>query len=497
MPNLTARQWEAFQYLEDAVTTELLFGGGAGGGKSWLGCAWLLASSLRLQGSRWMMGRTVLKTLKETTLVTFLDMCGKAQMVGGRDYIYNKQNSDITIGQSLILMKDLKYDPSDPNFDDLGSLELTGAMIEEAQQVVHKAKTIVKTRIRYKLTEWCYYCKRPGLNSGIPTKFNGRSVAIEWMCSGCSMASNGHRPKLLMTCNPGKNWVRTEFAKPFEKGELAEGRAFVRALVKDNPHIAPDYEEGLEKLVGMDRNRLLLGDFDYDADDTRLISDDAIANMFTNEHVAPGSVRFIVVDVAGQGRDRTVISLWYGLVLVHFTVMDKSSGPEVVAAIQHLAKMEGVVRTNIVVDADGIGGMGVCDYLPGCTRYHGGGSPVEVQGKQQNFRNLKAQCSYMLAEYMEGGEIYTADSRYSEQIEEELAYVKSWKADTDQKVQVMPKEEVVVHLRRSPDFGDVYVMRMVKELQGSPIASEQLRKKGQAVRRERIARQFRNSLGYK
>jgi hypothetical protein len=50
---------------------------------------------------------------------------------------------------SEILKKDL-YVPPDPNFDSLGSLEITGA-IDECNQITYKAWQIVKSRIRYKI----------------------------------------------------------------------------------------------------------------------------------------------------------------------------------------------------------------------------------------------------------------------------------------------------------------------------------------------------------
>ncbi len=43
----TKTQQRAVKYLFDNKTTEILFGGSAGGGKSWLGCAWLIVMCLQ------------------------------------------------------------------------------------------------------------------------------------------------------------------------------------------------------------------------------------------------------------------------------------------------------------------------------------------------------------------------------------------------------------------------------------------------------------------
>lgn len=54
---LTIKQTEALDYLEDDCTLEVLFGGGAGGGKSVLGCYWLWKCALKYPGSRYLMAR--------------------------------------------------------------------------------------------------------------------------------------------------------------------------------------------------------------------------------------------------------------------------------------------------------------------------------------------------------------------------------------------------------------------------------------------------------
>ena len=59
---LTRKQTEALDYLEDGKTIEVLFCGGAGGGKSVLGCYWLLKCALKYPGSRYLMARRAATT---------------------------------------------------------------------------------------------------------------------------------------------------------------------------------------------------------------------------------------------------------------------------------------------------------------------------------------------------------------------------------------------------------------------------------------------------
>ena len=58
---LIKKQEHAVHYLKDRTTTELLYGGSAGGGKSVLGCLWLIEMCQTHAGSRWLMGRSKLR----------------------------------------------------------------------------------------------------------------------------------------------------------------------------------------------------------------------------------------------------------------------------------------------------------------------------------------------------------------------------------------------------------------------------------------------------
>ena len=51
--------------------------GFAGGGKSALGCLWIIESCQKYAGSRWLIGRSKLDTLKKTTLKTFFELASK------------------------------------------------------------------------------------------------------------------------------------------------------------------------------------------------------------------------------------------------------------------------------------------------------------------------------------------------------------------------------------------------------------------------------------
>ena len=58
---LTKKQGQAWKLLMDGITNEVLYGGSAGAGKSWLGCLWITTLCLQYPGIRCLIGRTVLQ----------------------------------------------------------------------------------------------------------------------------------------------------------------------------------------------------------------------------------------------------------------------------------------------------------------------------------------------------------------------------------------------------------------------------------------------------
>ena len=64
------KQDEALTILTDTETTDLTYGGAAGGSKSWTGCAWEVFSCLAYPETKWFIGREELKRLRDAILLT-------------------------------------------------------------------------------------------------------------------------------------------------------------------------------------------------------------------------------------------------------------------------------------------------------------------------------------------------------------------------------------------------------------------------------------------
>ena len=423
---LLTKQEYCVYYLNDKTTTEIIYGGAAGGGKSALGVLRLIEQAQRYPKTRWLMGRSKLKTLKETTLNTFFELSSKLKLTD--QFKYNDQNSTINWNNgSQILLKDLYSYPADPNFDSLGSLEITGAFIDECNQISYKAWQIVQSRIRYKLNEYSLM------------------------------------PKMLGTCNPSKVWVYSEFYNPFIKKELPIHRQFIQALPTDNPFLPKSYLESLLKLDQASKERLYFGNWQYDNDPAKLIEFDKIQNCFTNDFVEGGE-KYISADVARFGSDKMVIMVWNGFRVEEIFSMDKSSITEIADHIKRLSTKHKVPLSNVIADADGVGG-GLVDILK-CNEFVNNAKPLEEDGSAVQYQNLKTQCYYKLASLIQTDQIYINcnDMDVKNTIIEELEQVKRDKVDHDGKLKILPKEKVKELIGRSPDFSDALMMRMFFEV---------------------------------
>ena len=433
----TKKQHQAFQYLDDDQTTEILYGGAAGGGKSYLGCAWVIINALRYPGTRWLIGRSKLTNLKSTTLKTFFDICKKWKIKEGENFKYNSQQNLITLTNgSEIFLKDLMLYPSDPEFDSLGSLEITGAFVDEVNQCTKLAVEVLQSRIRYRIDEYNLI------------------------------------PKIYMSCNPSKNWVYNEFYKPFIENSLPEFRKFIPALLGDNRHVSKHYKEQLMKMNNASRERLLNGNWDYDDDPAYMFSIDDLRDVFQNTHVKSNK-KYISIDVARKGKDLTTIFVWDGLRVIDLKIIDKATLDIQKNQIVEMKNKYSIRNSNIVIDEDGVGG-GLVDMIPGSKGFVNNSRPF----KGENFVNLKSQCYFKLEDIIKSGEMYVSPDVASkmfkgktiqELIIEELSIMKQKNIDSDGKLSVISKKQIKDMLGRSPDFADALMLRMYFEFRMSNI----------------------------
>ncbi len=427
---LEPKQQEALIALtEDAEIDEVLFGGGAGGGKSDFGCAYSIILAIKYKDVRVLIGREEWEKLKGSTLLTFQKVLKRFGLKKNLHYTYNANDKVFTFKKtgSQVYFKHLKYENSDPEVDRLGSTEYTFVFIDEAQEVALKVKNVLKTRIRYNLE------------------------------------ANGLKPKLLMTCNPSKGWLKSQFYEPYKEGRLPKNRAFIPSLVGDNRYIDKTYIKNLESSDDLPlKERLLFGNWDYDNDPRVMIEFQNIGEMFHNKIIPDDKDEyFIISDVARKGKDTTTISLWKGYKILRAKTFAKIRTDETEKIIREWKMEFNIPLKNILVDEVGVGG-GVVDHLK-CIGFIANASAQinEITKKKENYKSLKDQCAYRMAKAVNDRLIDATEIRdinLQAVITEELSILKT-DGKEDKPLQIISKEEQKKILRRSPDWLDNFIMR--------------------------------------
>lgn len=429
---LSPTQWKAYRYLIDNVTTEIVFGGGVFGGKTYLACCWLILNCLNYKGTRWGLGRSKLKQLKQTTFETFKLAC-KDLNIPMNAWSFDKTMGEITFWNgSQIFMFDLFLYPSDVNYDRLGSYELTGAYIDEIQEIPHKAWTVMISRIRYMLDEYNLI------------------------------------PKILGGCNPGQNWVKSEFYNPWKNNKQKMHRRFVQSLITDNKkYCNKQYLENLERLPEADKERLLYGNWDFDDDPRKLFMSESLNNMKSNVYINKKGKRYVIVDPAGLGVDRALIMVFddggcdgtisagKGYRLEYIKVISKCTQPELKIAIEKVRSQWGVPKSRVLVDSDGLG-VGLAEF-GGYNKFQNNG-----KAKDDRYKNMRSQCYFGIADLVNKDMVYVSPSISADHFASLVTELNAIKHENpykdEEKDKVTPKDQLKDFLGRSPDFADCFMM---------------------------------------
>jgi len=408
--------------------------------KSFTGCLWQLRRRLEYPGSRGYLARARLKNLKQSTLLTFFEVCKMLELVKDVHYTYNANDSVIKFfNGSEEYLKDLFLYPSDPEFVSLGSTEYTDGFIDEMGEITEQAYEIIKSRVRYKLDEFNLI------------------------------------PKTLMGSNPCKTFVYREFYKKWETGTLEKYKSYIRASVYDNPFISEHYIDNLKRLDSRNRERLLNGNWNYDDDPTKLFEYDAILDLFTLR--GEDGDKFLTGDISGDGKDRTTLFYWKGLHIYKIEDLDNISSQELdKRLLEHQ-----IPRRHCVLDNDGVG-YGIVKDTPGVKGFVNNGSAIksrqdqikEKKGeKTQNYKNLKAQCWFLASEYVRDSKIgcyRDVPNNVKTKLIEDLEHIKEKDPLKDTPKAIISKEEIKENLGRSTDFGDSLMMRMFFEVNKRELA---------------------------
>lgn len=423
------KQREALQILTANDCSEFLYGGAAGGAKSWTGVVWILFMAIIYPNTRWFIARNELKDIVDSVYVTFIKV---AREYGFTDYKYNAVKNWINLGNgSHINLIEVKYKPSDPMFEDLGSTEYTSGWIEEIGEIHERAATVLLSR-------------------------TGRHLNSKYKIKG----------KVFYTCNPKKNWAKTEFYDKDKNGTLDSKKRYLSCLITENPFIEKQYVENLRELASKDKSlyeRLFKGNWDYEENPDALCDYEMIEQVYDNDHVEEGKT-YLTADIARYGSDKAVILVWKGWVVIDYLTFDISKTTDIEHAIRVFRRKHQIPKNSCIGDADGVGG-GVIDGT-GILGFVNNARPIKEKGDMPNYKNIQVQCLYKLADKVnEGGIWIKADfgTKVKEYIKEELDQIQS-KNTNERKLDCKAKSDIKQDIGRSPDYRDALLMRVYFDL---------------------------------
>jgi len=410
----------------DPSISEIVYGGSKGSAKSYTGCSLIFGDAFLYPETHLFIARKHLNDLRKYTIPSIHEVF-EHWGIPQANYRYNGQDSVFELhNKSKVYLIDAKYLPSDPSYMRFGSMQMTRGWIEEAGEFEEAAKT----NLFISVGRW----KNDIYNLPL---------------------------KLLMTCNPSKNFLYKIY-KDNKLGMLDARIKFIQALPTDNKMLTPGYLDNLNRtLKGAQKQRLLFGEWEYDDDPSALISYDKIKDLFTNTHVPLGPQKYITADVARMGSDLAVILVWDGWTVIETVTFEISKTTDIQNAITALKNKHGIPNSNCIADEDGVGG-GVVDNL-GIKGFVNGSKAL----RGENYKNLKAQCIYKFAKRVESASAHIAvelSTTQQETITSELEQLKAADVDMEGKLRVISKEQVKENIGHSPDYSDALMMREWFEL---------------------------------
>jgi phage terminase large subunit len=430
------KQLEAVKYWTDKTTIDIAYGGSKGSGKSFLGCSLLSADALIYPETHYFVARKTLTDLRKFTIPSFHEVFS----LYGIDQKYYKYNGQDNYFQfyngSKIFLIDAKLIPSDPKYMRFGSMQMTRGWIEESGEFEEECKNNLQASI-------------------------GRWKNKEYNLT----------PKLLQTCNPAKNYLYRDYYKTNLENKLPDFRKFIQALPSDNKMLPPEYIPNLLKILSPNEiQRLVYGFWEFDDNPYALFDYNDILNIFTNEFIKPNTQRYLTCDIAYTGSDKFVLIVWDGLVIEKIIAIDKIDDTAVSKKINDLRIEYRVPLKNVIYDADGLQtftrNSAKSGVLSNAQQFNNGGKPIKIEGKLENYKNLKAQCYFLLADYVKDNKIYIREKDYRKQIIEELEQINRLPFSDDGKLALEKKDLIKERLGRSPDFADAIMMRMYYEIKG-------------------------------
>ena len=242
----------------------------------------------------------------------------------------------------------------------------------------------------------------------------------------------------------------------------------------DNPYIPPEELEKTRLELDQDtyQQEILA---EYIDNQGALFHYDALIDVFSNT-VTKENAKYLIVDIADDGSDKTIFSFWEGLEEYRREEFARLNTESIIEKIREYANKDRISYSNIAVDAIGVGaGVASSSFLDGIIGFKSSYGAIKTDTDIvrlpnvnytkdapliTDYKNLRSQCIFELSFLVNNHKIASKiEGRGKELIIEELsAYQDASKGDGKR----MPtqKEDIKEILGRSPDHSDCWIMRM-------------------------------------
>jgi len=311
----------------------------------------------------------------------------------------------------------------------LAGLELTGAGIDQADEVERLAFSILQVRTGRE-------------NKNKAERSTGKIMDVPRF--------------ILLTTNPTQNWLKEEFYTPQKEGKLKAPYFYLPALPTENPHNTEDYIEGLKDLPEAQRRQYLYGDWNYADDPNQLINYAWITNCITEEEYLQDNdkVRFMGIDVARYGDDTTVMVFMQDNEVYDIKAYKHQDTVKTAELAEYEATDQRIGYEHVGVDVVGLG-AGVVDTMTSkglrVTEFNSAETPQSEQGYFK-FANKRAEAYWLLREDLKNGNMAINVNIKTGEILKQLTQMRYYtKGD---KIYIESKDDIKKRLGRSPDEAD-------------------------------------------
>ncbi len=426
---------------------EILYGGAAGSGKSFL-----LLGKARLQHQSVLLLRRTFGQLEDTLILKSKEIYGAPNCYNSSKHVWEfPDGGRIRFGH--LEHEDDVYQYQSAEFDLIGFDELTQFTKLQYEYLLSRARTTLKGQKVQVIS-----CTNPG--------GEGNDWVVErwapWLNEGYPNPAQPNEIRYFKRDESGKE-IETTIDDPD-----AMSRTFIPARLADNPYLGEEYRRTLNLLPEPLRSQLLHGDWKAGQ------LDDAY-QLIPREWIKAAMARWqpdgntnaltsIGVDVARGGQDKTVIAKRYGhwfAPLEKYAGVLTKTGQDVVTLFAPALTADGCANIDVI----GVGASAY-DIAKGqglnvnAINWAEKSEATDKSGKLK-FANLRAEHCWRLREALDPNSGEDLAIPNDPELLADLCSLR-WRMQVNG-IRIESKDEIKVRLGRSPDSGDAVILAYCKK----------------------------------